>query len=137
LAFGRRLGVGGCPPDSHAEGHPLDSYKSIAVPVTRKRAVGKAKRAGHPAPPADSRVGGDVGPGRRVAAPVSSQPQHKYRIGQRLMVKDARLWARPQTACKVLALLPYEGSGALRYRVRSEVESFERVIDEADLFIPA
>lgn len=35
--------------------------------------------------------------------------------------------------CTVVALLPYEGHGALLYRVRSDTESFERIVAEADL----
>ena len=40
---------------------------------------------------------------------------------------------RTASGCKVVALLPYEGYGALLYRVRSESESFERIVAEADL----
>lgn len=110
--------------------------KSIAVPVTRKRSGGKNKAAGHPAPPADSEVGGRVGPPRRlVGTPRSHPPEHKFRVGQRVTLRGGgRLWARVENSCEVIALLPYEGS-ALRYRVRSESENFERVVDEIDLFV--
>lgn len=110
--------------------------KSIAVPVTRKRSGGKSKAAGHPAPPADSEAGGRVGPPRRLVGTARSHlPEHKFRVGQRVTLRGGgRLWARVENACKVIALLPYEGS-ALRYRVRSESENFERVVDEIDLFV--
>ena len=116
-----------------SERNPVDSLKSIAIPVTRKRAAGKPRKAGHPAPPADSRVGGTVGPLRRVSGAISIAPQHRYRIGERLMMQDGgRSLQRAKTTCRVISLLPAEG-GPLRYRVRSETESFERVVEEGDL----
>ena len=44
-----------------------------------------------------------------------------------------RTVARVAASCKVIALLPYEGHGALLYRIRSDAEAFERVVAEADL----
>ena len=41
--------------------------------------------------------------------------------------------ARVEAFCKVLTALPYEGHGALLYRVRSEREAFDRVVGEGDL----
>lgn len=116
----------------------LDTIKSIAVPVTRKRSGGKSKAASLPLPVIDSEAVGRMGGQRRQ--PVASRshaPEHKYRVGQRVTLRGGgRLWARVENACKVVALLPYEGS-ALRYRIRSEAENFERVVDEIDLFIPS
>ena len=40
---------------------------------------------------------------------------------------------RASAACKVMSLLPYEGRGMLLYRVRSDAESFERIVAEGDL----
>jgi hypothetical protein len=66
--------------------------------------------------------------------PVSAQPAHRYRIGERLrMTHGGRSVARAEAYCKVVARLPYEGHGALLYRVRSESEQFERVVAEIDL----
>ena len=48
------------------------------------------------------------------------------------MRDGGRAWQRAETMCKVMALLPQE-AGPLRYRVRSEMESFERVVEEIDL----
>jgi hypothetical protein len=111
----------------------LEPIKSIAIPVARKRANGKPRRAGHPTPPADSAVGGMVGPGRRSIVPIAIAPKHRYRIGERVLMKGGgRAWARAETMCKVVALLPQD-SGPLRYRVRSDMESFERVVEEIDL----
>ena len=41
--------------------------------------------------------------------------------------------ARVGSACKVVALLPYEGRGSLLYRVRSDAEQYDRVVAEIDL----
>ena len=125
--------------------------KSIAVPVTRKSVVSAKKKkprpAGHPAvAPSDSLLmvtpptrgaRGTPPPPRPVAAEPRPVTLHRYHVGQRLrMQSGGRNWARPETICRVLALLPVEG-GPLRYRVRSEAESYERIVDEIDLTIPA
>lgn len=69
-------------------------------------------------------------PARRVAA----QPEHRYRVGERLrMTGGGHSVQRTSSACKVVSLLPYEGRGSLLYRVRSEAETFERIVAEADL----
>lgn len=69
-------------------------------------------------------------PARRVAA----LPAHRYRVGDRLkMSGGGQVVQRTASTCKVIALLPYEGHGALLYRVRSESEAFERIVPEADL----
>ncbi len=69
-------------------------------------------------------------PARRVTAP----PAHRYRVGDRLRMNGGGYSVqRTASGCKVVALLPYEGYGALLYRVRSEAESFERIVAEADL----
>jgi hypothetical protein len=111
----------------------LDRIKSIAVPVTRRSTPKKTRRAGHPQFPPDHGIGGSVGEPRRHALPAAAQPRHKYRIGQRLrLVGSGRYWGRTSGLCKVVALMPNEG-GALLYRVRSELEQFERVVAEAEL----
>jgi hypothetical protein len=64
---------------------------------------------------------------------TSLNPTHRYTIGQTLfMARGGRDIARQASACQVIALLPHEG-GPLRYRVRSEAEGFERIVEEADL----
>jgi hypothetical protein len=69
-------------------------------------------------------------PLRRVAA----APTHRYRVGDRLRMQGGgQSIARLAGGCKVMALLPYEGRGALLYRVRSDSEQFERIVAEADL----
>jgi hypothetical protein len=65
---------------------------------------------------------------------VLAQPSHRYRIGERLRLGNGGYSiARAASYCKVTALLPYEGHGSLLYRVRSEIEQFERVVAEGDL----
>jgi hypothetical protein len=69
-------------------------------------------------------------PARRVAA----QPTHRYRVGEHLrMVGGGYSVQRASAGCKIVSLLPYEGKGALLYRVRSDAETFERIVAEADL----
>lgn len=116
---------------TRAPGILVDSFKSIAVPVTRRQAAGRAKRASLPA--------GDAS-GKTVAEFRRQPPQHptahtvhRFHVGQRLtMARGSRDIARSAAVCQVVALLPHE-TGPLLYRVRSELESFERVVDEVDL----
>lgn len=59
---------------------------------------------------------------------------HRYLVGERLRMNGSSYPApRSASGCTVIARLPYEGSGALLYRVRSDSEPFERVVIEADL----
>ena len=111
----------------------MDTIKSIAVPVTRKTALTRIKRAGRPSPPEDHEVGGSVGSFRRQPQPTTAQPMHRYRVGQRLRVSHGgRTIARAEAYCRVTALVPHE-AGPLLYRVRSDDESFERIVEEQDL----
>ena len=72
--------------------------------------------------------------GASVAKGVRQQPSHRYAVAQRLTLSNS-IYAgkRPGGLCSVLARLPYEGHGALRYRIKSDTESFERIVSEADL----
>lgn len=57
----------------------------------------------------------------RPARRVQEQPRHRYHAGERLRLSSGgHVLARAGSVCKVLSLLPYEGHGALLYRVRSE-----------------
>jgi len=63
-----------------------------------------------------------------------AQPAHRYHVGERLRLGGGGYSvARVAASCKVVSLLPYEGQGALLYRVRSDAEAFERVVAEGDL----
>ncbi len=110
----------------------MDKIKSIAVPVTRRSAPKKLRRAGHPQLQPDEGVGGHIGE-RRPPRTAATVPAHRYHIGQRLrMLGGGRYWGRLDGTCRVVALLPHE-SGVFQYRVRSETENFERVVAETDL----
>lgn len=59
--------------------------------------------------------------------------RHRYRIGQVVDFKPSRL-AMPSSGgeYKVVRLLPREG-GDLLYRIKSPIETFERVACESEL----
>ena len=74
-----------------------------------------------------------MGAGRRPTPAMAEIAKHRYGVGERLqMLGGGRSWARAEAVCRVTALMPHE-RGPLLYRVRSEVESFERVVAEDDL----
>ena len=65
--------------------------------------------------------------------PHSVRPRHRYKVGARLRMNNGgNSLARQAGFCRVTFVLPYEG-GQLLYRVKSEAESFERVVAEIDL----
>lgn len=106
----------------------MPSFKDIAVPSRnqpKKRDNEQAIEAHRPyVPVTNTGVG--------VRTPVSGH-RHRFAVGQRLsMAPGGRELARGASLCSVVFLLPYEG-GALRYRVRSDSEGFERIVNEADL----
>jgi hypothetical protein len=109
---------------------PVPPLKSIAVTPTRKGGWRK-----QPSPTITE--GASSAPPAALAAPVrraAPQPAHRYRVGDRLRMNGGgHSVQRSAGGCKVMALLPYEGYGALLYRVRGETESFERIVAEADL----
>jgi hypothetical protein len=115
----------------------LDEIKNIAVPITRRATSKKARRAGRPQSAPDQVVGGAIGLPRPAARALRPLDHHRYHIGQRLRVLGGgNHWSRLGGYCKVLALMPHEG-GPFLYRIRSEIESFERVVAEADLVADA
>lgn len=107
--------------------------KSIAIPPNPSARVGGRRAAARKTEPGDDTV--MLSPA--LAKPARSarpQPAHRYHIGERLRMRNGGYSvARAAAYCKVVLLLPYEGRGALLYRVRSETESFERIVAEADL----
>lgn len=91
---------------------------SIAVPTAR------TARTEVPARPA---------PQREATARSPVQARHRYKVGMRLlMTPGGATVSRLASHCRVTFVLPYEG-GQLLYRVRSDIEAFERVVSEADL----
>lgn len=96
------------------------TFKSIAVPP---RSASNRR---------DDRTGSDL-PVTQSARLVRATAGHRFSLGDRLnMAPGGREVARSSSICVVTALLPFEGT-TLRYRVRSEAEKFDRIIDENDL----
>jgi hypothetical protein len=102
--------------------------------VTRRATAAKPRRAGHPQTAPDQLVGGDIGPARAAPRAVRAT-RHRYRVGQRLRVLGGSYGGRSGSFCKIIALMPNEG-GQFLYRIRSDAESFERVVPESDLQLP-
>ncbi|MEO8756869.1 MAG: hypothetical protein ABI398_03815 [Devosia sp.] len=111
----------------------MDSFKTIAVPSNPGARRGKRAVATLVAAPAVEAA--SAAPGRRQPVKsVLAQPTHRYHVSERLrMAQGGYSVVRAGAFCQVTALLPYEGKGALLYRVRSETEQFERVVAEGDL----
>jgi hypothetical protein len=60
--------------------------------------------------------------------------KHKFAAGQRVRIRATRTaFPMANGSFKILATLPIERTGDLRYRIKSESEGFERVVDESTL----
>lgn len=100
--------------------------KSIAIPVTRRLPAARASLARAATP-------GFVAPAISLEDIDPELALHRFKVGDRLRMKQGGLAiSRNAGDCQVVFLLPHEG-GQLLYRVKSEGESFERVVAEADL----
>jgi hypothetical protein len=101
------------------------------VPVTRRSTTKKA-RAAAPVVMRDADLPAFVLE-RRAPRPQAAIPRHRFRVGQRLrLVIAGAATGRAAGTCRVIALMPPE-RGVFNYRVRNEVENFERIVPEADL----
>lgn len=61
---------------------------------------------------------------------------HKYRVGQSLTFSPGRVGMREASRiCKVVRLLPIDGSGEPQYRIKCTTEAVERVTKETTLSI--
>lgn len=108
-----------------------DPIKSIAVPVTRRQGKDRLKSQVGLSSPYQP-VTADA---RRHRASITANAAHRYAIGERLaMSQGGRDISRVASICVVVALLPHE-SGPRLYRVRSESEGFERIVNEIDLTV--
>jgi len=58
--------------------------------------------------------------------------QTKFSAGERVSITRAVGFSAISSTCRVVAPLPRD-AGPQQYRVRSEAESFDRIIDEARL----
>jgi hypothetical protein len=60
--------------------------------------------------------------------------KHRYSAGQRVRLRSAdRGLPAGSSSFKVIAALPIERDGEVRYRIKSEAETFERVASETSL----
>ncbi len=116
----------------------MDDRKSIAIPPTRRpAATPQPRRRGRPAPRPEAALGTDPVPAAAPRAPAAAANRHRFRIGQRLlMAGGGNNWSRTRSLCSVVFLMPFESGSPLRYRVRSDEENFDRIVDEADLGLP-
>jgi len=105
------------------------SFKNIAVPPRTT-----TKKRGQDAPNPPPGLAYAPATGEPVTTRTTRPGQtHRFAVGQRLsMAPGGRDISRGASACSVVSLLPHEG-GPLRYRVRSDNENYERIIDETDL----
>ena len=110
----------------------MDSIKSIAIPSKRRRGGDKSQAVAG-ATHSDIRAKGVAQQAARTAAAAAQTPRHLYSVGQRVrMLGGGNRWARVESLCRIVVLRPHE-SGPPMYRVRSEAESYERVVAEIDL----
>jgi hypothetical protein len=60
--------------------------------------------------------------------------KHRFAAGQRVRLRPAHgALAAGSGSFKVIKALPIERAGEIRYRIKSEAETFERVADESTL----
>jgi hypothetical protein len=110
----------------------MDTTKTIAIAVRQPNGKAAQRRAAQA-----GLTTSKVSPARLVSVTNSTKasliPTHRFAVGARLnMLDGGRQAGRTAGACIVLRLLPYEGH-ELQYRVRSEAESYERVVAEHHL----
>jgi hypothetical protein len=105
------------------------SFKTISIPsrtAQKKRAVPAAAAAPAYVPATSASM---------TPRSTGGAAGHRYAIGERLaMAPGGREFARGAATCTIVSRLPHEG-GPLRYRVRSDSETYERIVDENDLSV--
>lgn len=96
------------------------------MPVTRKRLSAPRMRPSRPDTFEDEGL-------RRPVRLARVEAVHRYRIGERVrMTGGGSNWARSEALCSIVALLPHE-RGPVLYRVQSDAENCQRVVEETDL----
>lgn len=110
----------------------MSPFKSVAVtPINRGRSCKATPSTITPSSGSELAIEAALARPRR---PATASPVHRYSVGEELsMIGGGRGVKRAASGCKVIALLPYEGHGALLYRVRSDAEAYERIVAEGDL----
>ena len=61
--------------------------------------------------------------------------QTKFSAGQRVSMTRGAVFAAPGGGCQIIAALPRE-AGPQQYRIRTEGENFDRIVDEVRLEAP-
>ena len=128
----------GCPGRTLSEWISVADFKSIAVPPNPSTRLGQRRAAARltDAQQVAEIRSAPIAP-ERPARAVRGVPAHRYAIGERLRMRNGgNILSRVASECMVISLLPYEGHGALLYRVRSDTEQFERIVSEGDLTPP-
>jgi hypothetical protein len=60
--------------------------------------------------------------------------KHKLKVGQSAVYAPRRMgYPVGQTSCKIIRLLPAENAGELQYRIKCDVDTFERIATESQL----
>jgi len=116
----------------HDPAYPLSRLTAAApIPAERPSIAVPSARTQKNDPTTPRYTGASRGEVVATAAPV--QRRHRYKMGMRLLMTPGGMTvSRQASQCKVTFVLPFEG-GQLLYRVRSDIEAFERVVTEADL----
>lgn len=122
----------GCGTNDAKDSAEVSILKDIAITPTRK--AGPRRRSEPASPTIESTDFELTPPTPRAQRAVAAQPTHRYHVGEKLrLAGGGRAFARGETICKVVGLLPYEGRGTLQYRVRGDTEQYERVVAEIEL----
>jgi hypothetical protein len=58
---------------------------------------------------------------------------HRFKIGQSVELVSSTFRSAASGQYEIMSLRPTDGSGDLKYRVKSKSESHERVVSESDL----
>lgn len=127
-----------CADQRYSTAEIAELYQADAYPLTRLAVTPKPAVRPTIAVPSMADAKREARQSAAAAAPSgevakAAHQHHRYKIGARLqMHHGGNLLSRQASNCRVTFVLPYEG-GRLLYRVKSDVEAFERVVSEADL----
>ena len=109
--------------------------KSTQLSSKRKNGKSPTRTAGKPKPEEFMKSRPTVSLGlRRSPAPARESPSHRYHVGDSVIVTpDPTALVRAGGLYRILAILPPNADGRLQYRVRSELERFERIVKEDEM----
>lgn len=106
--------------------------RSVAIrPRLKSNAVAAQPPVGANAPASDVSPAQVADMGRPDSS--SFQKRHRYPVGARLqLLSGGRFLPRSGSNCRIIRQLPFEGK-ELQYQVKSDVETWERVVSEDHL----